>query len=293
MGEFIAIFITCYVLHACGITIGYHRLLSHRAFCAPKAVEYFWVALGYLAFEGSPIWWATIHRAHHRHVDTPLDPHSPRYGLAYAFTGWLMLDEYPSHICPEKQSKDLINDPIYRFLEQGGKLKRAHALSFAINFLVRGIIWMVFGPIPALASLLGGLAVLGIPLMLNVVCHMPFLGYKNYKGSDDSVNVWWVGVLAMGEGWHNNHHAYPGSARSGLHWWELDVSWLIISFMSRFKMVHHINDAMYQKKKAHKLHKKAPLQTVGASLPTGMPQIDLSKTRLPLEPEKVTVSAKA
>lgn len=296
MGEFLAIFVISYVLHACGITIGYHRLLSHRAFCAPKAVEYFWVALGFLAFEGSPIWWATIHRAHHRHVDTPLDPHSPRYGLGNAFTGWLMLDEYPSHICPETQSRDITRDPIYRFLEQGGNLKRGHALSFAINFAVRGIIWAVFGPIPALASLCGGLAVLGIPLMLNVVCHMKWAGYKNFKGSDDSVNVWWVGLLAMGEGWHNNHHAYPGSARSGLNWWELDISWLIIKFMSKFKLVYQINDAMYQKVQAAKRQKRTSAPATVPTLPSmpalsgSIPQIDLSKTRLPLEPEKVKVS---
>src|SRR5687768_11947608 len=90
---------------------------------------------------------------------------------------------------------------------------------------------------PALASLLAGVAVLQIPLMLNVVCHIPWLGYKNFKCADDSVNVWWVAVLAMGEGWHNNHHAYPGSAKSGLKPWEFDFSWEVISMLKKLGLV--------------------------------------------------------
>ncbi len=244
MYEFVSIFLICYCLHALGITIGYHRLLSHRSFCAPKFVEYFWVLLGYLAFEGSPIWWATIHRAHHRHVDTPLDPHSPRFGFFNAFLGWTMHDGYPSHIDPQRQAKDLINDPIYLFLEQNGSWWRAHLLAFSLNWLFRLVILNVFGWVPALASLLAAYAVLHIPLLLNVVCHIPGLGYKNYnKSSDDSVNVWWVGILAMGEGWHNNHHAYPGSARSGMHWWELDLSWHVIKIMRKLNWAYQINEA--------------------------------------------------
>lgn len=245
MFEFLAVFLVCYVMHACGITIGYHRLLSHRSFSCPKLVEYFWVAWGYLAFEGSPIWWATMHRAHHHHTDTPLDPHSPLNGLMYSFTGWLAEKEYLPHIDPYKQSKDLLKDPIYVFLEQGGNLPRGHALSFAIGFAVRGVIWALFGWQVALASLLAGLSVLGIPLMLNVICHLPKLGYKTYAGEDDSVNVWWVGILAMGEGWHNNHHAAPGSAKTGMMPWEFDLSWLIIKTMHKFKLVNRMNVATH------------------------------------------------
>lgn len=239
--EFISIFAISYLLHALGITIGYHRLLSHRSFACPKFVEYFWVMLGYLAFEGSPIWWATIHRAHHRHVDTPLDPHSPRYGLHNAHLGWLTPKTYAAHIDPNTQSKDIINDRLYRFLEQDGDWYRAHALSFAIGFGVRIAIWAYFGWVPALASLLAGFAVLQIPLMLNVVCHIPKLGYKNFRSTDDSVNVWWVGLLAMGEGWHNNHHVFPGSARSGFRAHELDISWLVICAMRKLGWVSRVN----------------------------------------------------
>jgi fatty-acid desaturase len=98
-----------------------------------------------------------------------------------------------------------------------------------------------FGWQVALASLLGGVGVLQIPLMLNVICHIPRLGYKNYALNDDSVNVWWVGILAMGEGWHNNHHAAPGSAKTGMKPWEIDVSWLLISLMQRLGLTSRVN----------------------------------------------------
>jgi len=149
-----------------GVTIGYHRLLAHRSFTCPKFVEYFWVLAGFLALEGSPIWWAAIHRAHHRHVDTELDPHSPRAGLKYAFFGWMNEDTYPSHIKPHEQCRDLNQDAIYRFLEQGGHWKRAHALNFALNIGLRLVLWVCFGWQVALASALAAGMVLQVPIAL-------------------------------------------------------------------------------------------------------------------------------
>lgn len=252
MLEFAVLFVAFYIWHACGITIGYHRLLSHRSFSCPKWVEYFWVFPGYMAFEGSPIWWSTYHRAHHKYVDTPLDPHSPRNGLKEAYTGWLTAKVYPSHIIPAEQSKDLLKDPVYVFLEQGGSLPRGHALGFFFALSFRVILWACFGWQVALASLLAGLAVLHIPLMLNVACHLPKLGYKNYTIDDDSVNVWWVGILAMGEGWHNNHHAQPGSAKTGfMRPWEFDLSWLIICLMKKLNMVQRVNSRTHEQLLIH------------------------------------------
>lgn len=235
--EFFAAFIISYAWHMMGVTIGYHRLLSHRSFKCPKLVEYFWVAAGYLAFEGSPIWWATIHRAHHRYTDQPLDPHSPRYGWLNAYYGWIFHSHYPSYIDPAVQGKDLIKDPIYRFLEQDGNWEKAHALAVGIGIGFRVLLLLCFGWTTALASLAAATIVQQVPLLLNVVCHLPKLGYKNYDTADDSVNVWWVAVLTAGEGWHNNHHAFPGSARSGFRRFEIDPSWLMIRLMKLFGLV--------------------------------------------------------
>jgi stearoyl-CoA desaturase (delta-9 desaturase) len=196
---------------------------------------------GYLAFEGSPIWWISVHRAHHKHVDTILDPHSPRYGLANAHRGWMGHVTYPEHIDPAKQTKDMIRDPLYNFLEQGGQWQKGHSLCMAIGLTFRLIILLCFGWVPALASVLAGFAVLQIPLMLNVICHLPKFGYKNYATSDDSVNVWWVGLLANGEGWHNNHHVGPGSAKTGMRPWEIDLSWMVICTMKWLGLATQVN----------------------------------------------------
>ena len=149
--------------------------------------------------------------------------------------------EYPDHIVPAEQCKDLLNDPIYRFFEQNGNLQRMNFCNFTINLLVRGVLWAIFGWQVALMSLLAGLAVIQIPLMLNVACHLPQLGYKNFVTKDDGVNVWWVGILAFGEGWHNNHHAYPGSARNGMRKFEIDMSYMVIKLMKRLGWVSWIN----------------------------------------------------
>lgn len=239
MLEFGLLFLAFYIWHGLGVTIGYHRLLSHRAFKCPKFVEYFWVLPGYLAFEGSPIWWTAIHRAHHRYVDTPLDPHSPQSGWFYSYFGWLLEPGYAEHVDPAKQVKDLVSDPIYRFLECGGNWKAIHATSYGINILFRVILLFVFGWKIALASILAGFAVLQIPLLLNFACHIPKLGYQRFAVEDDSVNVWWVGLLALGEGWHNNHHAFPGSAKTGVGM-ELDLSWNVIQLMEKLKLVNNV-----------------------------------------------------
>jgi stearoyl-CoA desaturase (delta-9 desaturase) len=187
-----------------------------------------------------------------------------------AHVGWLTLKEYPAHIDPKTQAKDLMSDPIYRFLEQGGNLERGHIVGFACCFAYRIILFALFGWVPALASLLAGLAVLQIPLMLNVFCHIPKLGYKNYPGVDDSVNVWFVGLLACGEGWHNNHHAYPGSARTGMRFFEIDISWLTICLMEKLHLVYRVNSITHEQllEKHAYAAAKVQLMKVGQSLQT-------------------------
>jgi len=246
MLSFAVAFVLFYIWHALGVTIGYHRLISHRSFSCPKIVEYFWVMAGYLAWEGSPIWWATIHRAHHKHTDTPLDPHSPKYGLKDAHSGWIARRAYPEHINPMSQAKDLISDPLYKFLDRDGNWSNAHTTAFVIGVIFRLILMLTFGWTIALASALAGFAVLQIPLMLNVICHIPKLGYKTYATEDDSVNVWWVAILAMGEGWHNNHHARPGSAKTGMRFFEFDLSWIIIVLMKKIGLVSRVNEATHE-----------------------------------------------
>lgn len=235
-------FLVFYVWHVLGIAIGYHRLLAHRSFKCPKFVEYFFVIGGYLAFESSPIWWATLHRAHHRYTDTEKDPHSPRYGNYRAYSGWIFGRSYPEHLDPAVQAPDLVNDPLYKLLERDNNWHTSHLTNTAIGFGSRLILWALFGWKIALVSVVAGLLVQQIPFLVNVVCHKPKLGYRNYETTDDSVNVWWLSLITLGDNWHNNHHAYPGCARSGFKWWEVDVAWMTVSLMKALGLVTNVND---------------------------------------------------
>jgi stearoyl-CoA desaturase (delta-9 desaturase) len=182
-----------------------------------------------------------MHRAHHRYVETPLDPHSPVNGLyqAYAFFRHF---EYPAHIDPAKMSPDLAKDPLYAFLEANGDWRKGYALCVAICILFRLALLACFGWTVALASLTGAILALNGPLLLNIICHIPKLGYRNYATEDLSVNVWWMAVFCLGEGWHNNHHQYPGSSRLGLLKYELDPGWALLKVLRRLGLAQSLNE---------------------------------------------------
>jgi stearoyl-CoA desaturase (delta-9 desaturase) len=231
----VLVFIFSYFWHGFGVTIGYHRLITHHSFRCPKWIEYAFVLPGYLAFEGTPIWWAAIHRAHHRHSDTDLDPHSPRHGKRWAYFGWIFKPD-PAYLNLRADCPDLYKDKLYAFMQRGDD-----PLMLAVNLAFRGLLWLLFGWQVALASLMAGLVVLQMPLILNTVCHLPGQGYKTYDTKDDGVNVWWLGYLVGGEGWHNNHHAFPGSARQGFKASEYDLSWELIKILKMIGLATNVN----------------------------------------------------
>ena len=237
MIEFAIAFFLFYCLYMLGITIGYHRLISHRSFKCNKFVEYFFVAAGYLAMEGSPITWAVVHRAHHKQPDLINDPHGPGRGWFYQYAGWMLDFKYKEEISPISLTPDLLKDPFYKFLDQGGHLYRAYALCFIICASTRLLLLATTDISITLASVAAGIAAQQMPLILNVVSHIPQLGYRSFTTEDNSSNVPWLAVLTMGEGWHNNHHAFPGSPRSGFDKHELDVSWLVLSVLQKFGLV--------------------------------------------------------
>jgi stearoyl-CoA desaturase (delta-9 desaturase) len=242
MINFLALLLAFYLWHTFGVTIGLHRLLSHRSFKCPKWLEHQWVIAAYLAFHGSPIWWATMHRAHHRHVDTPLDPHAPKFGMYEAYAFYLPF-KYADHIEPRRQSRDLLADPLYRALECGGNWRVGYALNVVICVGFRLALWALFGWQVALASFIAGIMALNVPLILNVVCHIPKLGNRNFNTVDDSVNVWWMAVICLGEGWHNNHHALPGSPKSGVKDHEIDASWIVLRSLEKIGLVSGLETA--------------------------------------------------
>jgi sn-1 stearoyl-lipid 9-desaturase len=243
IGSLLLLIFVFYLWHMFGVTIGLHRLLSHRAFRCNKIVEYFFVLGAYLAFHGSPIWWATIHRAHHRHVDTPLDPHAPGQGIMHAYSFFRHF-EYPDHIDPPTQSRDLLKDPFYRMLEQGGNWRTGYALCVVSSVLFRVALYFIFGWQVAVASFIAAIMALNVPLMLNIICHIPKCGYKTFATNDDSVNVWWLGIIALGDGWHNNHHTYPGSSNMGILRHEFDLSCFVLRVLKRIGLVSSINESI-------------------------------------------------
>jgi len=283
MQEFLLAFFLSYVVHTLGLTIGYHRLLSHRSFHCSKAVEYFFVASGYLAFQTSPIWWATLHRAHHRYSDTAKDPHALMYGFRRCVYGWIFDEKYPDHIDPEVMSKDLIKDPVYRFLDQGGNVQRGHILNGFLCFLFRVPILMIWGLPAALGSLAAGLIIQQVTLYFNLLSHIPKIGYRNFATTDDSVSNFWLALITMGEGWHNNHHGCPGSAKAGMRVEEIDPAWYTIAFLRKIGLVSWANDTAFEQH-CEKLARKALGEVLNISV---VPSLVES----PVEPIPVPVSA--
>jgi stearoyl-CoA desaturase (delta-9 desaturase) len=206
-----------YIPIALGVTAGFHRMLTHRSFRAHPAVQFVLLALGSMAIEGSALSWAADHLRHHALSDQEGDPHSPTEGLWHSHLGWLFTADRAD---PQVYCKHLLKDPVVLFVDRTFLLWVT--LSLAIPFFFGG--WQ--------ALLWGGLVrmffVHHVTWSVNSICHT--FGRRDYETTDRSHNNWVVGLLALGEGWHNNHHAFPRSAIHGLDRWQLDVSaWLILA----------------------------------------------------------------
>ncbi|MBV9083124.1 MAG: fatty acid desaturase [Acidobacteriaceae bacterium] len=218
-----------------GISVGYHRLHTHRSFKIPLPLEYFLAVCGASTLEGGPIFWVATHRVHHQLSDKEGDPHSPRDGAWWAHVGWILFGEakHNNTRLMSKYAPDLAKKRFYVWLN---------------NYH-----WL---PIVVLAAVL--VAIGGLPLMLWGVClrvvvglHATWLvnsathlwGRRRFATRDDSRNNWWVALLTFGEGWHNNHHAHPASARHGLAWYEFDPSWLLIRLLQVFGIAKSVRTA--------------------------------------------------
>ncbi len=220
-----------YVMSGMGITIGYHRLLSHQSFKTWKGFEYFWALMGVLAAQRGPILWVAQHRQHHSKSDSPLDPHDINKGFFWAHMLWVF-SGFPAWY-EEGQKKtfapDLLKDPVLRFLDKYYLLP--------ITLLGVGLFWAGGLPLFLWGFCLRMVCVYHFTWFVNSAAHT--WGYRHFK-AEKATNNWWVALLTFGEGWHNNHHQFPTSARHGLRAWEIDVSWISIWFMSKFGMAQKI-----------------------------------------------------
>lgn len=206
-----------------GIGIGYHRLLTHRGFKTPKIVEYFLTVCGMLSLQSGAINWVATHRIHHAHTDGPGDPHTPRDGTWWAHIGWIFTGTAQQHdeAVLRRYAPDLMKDPVHVWLNR----------LFFVPLIITGALLLAFG----------GWSMLfwGVFLRVTVAWHVTWLvnsathmfGTRRFETNDDSTNHWLIAFLTYGEGWHNNHHAHPRSAKHGLAWYEFDLNWVIIRGM--------------------------------------------------------------
>ncbi|MFG6097813.1 acyl-CoA desaturase [Leptothoe sp. ISB3NOV94-8A] len=205
-----------------GITLGWHRLVAHRSFTVPKWLEYFFVFCGSLACQHGPIEWIGLHRHHHAHSDQPVDHHSSTKGFWWSHMGWIFY-EVPADGDVPRLTKDIARDPFYLFCENYFLLMQI-ALGLLL-YVIGGWSFVLWGIFVRLV------AVYHCTWFVNSATHK--FGYKTFESNDYSTNCWWVAVVTYGEGWHNNHHAFQFSARHGLKWWEIDVTWMTIQLLSK------------------------------------------------------------
>ena len=237
-----------YLLTALGITVGFHRLLTHRSFQTFKPIEYVFAILGSMAVQGPVISWVADHRKHHAHTDEEGDPHSPHVdpdggvkgvfaGLWHAHSGWLMSSQGRADW--KKYAPDLYEDRGMRIISRQFPLLvlASLALPALAGFLVTGT---ALGALTAL--LWGGFVriffVHHVTWSVNSVCH--FLGSRRFETDDRSTNVFWLALPSLGESWHHNHHAFPRSAAHGLKRWEPDPSAAIIATMEKFGLARNV-----------------------------------------------------
>ncbi len=228
-----------------GIGMCYHRLLTHRGYEVPKWLEYGMAICATLALEGGPIFWVATHRVHHQLSDQQGDPHTPREGGWWAHTGWLLWGN-ALHAQTEvlaRYAPDLGRD---RFLVW---LSKYHWIPLTVSgALLFGLGWLAGGPVNAVGMLLWGgflRVTLGLHAtwLVNSATHL--WGSRRFATRDDSRNNWWVALVSGGEGWHNNHHAHPVSARHGLVWYEIDPNYWGIWMLSKFRLARKVRVAIF------------------------------------------------
>jgi len=218
-----------------GISLGYHRLHTHRGYKTSKTFEYFLAICGTLTLEGGPIFWVATHRVHHKHSDHEGDPHTPHDGGFWAHAGWILFGDsnHNNTAVMSKYAPDLSADPFYRWL---------NTYHF-MTVVVVGLVLLAIGGWPMVLWGIFLRIVFGLHAtwLVNSATHM--WGTRRFATRDDSRNSWWVALLTFGEGWHNNHHAHPVSARHGLAWYEFDVSWITLKMLNAVGIVRDLKVA--------------------------------------------------
>lgn len=237
----IAVCVGSYLLRMFAITAFYHRYFSHRAFRASRPVQFVFALIGAAATQRGPLWWAAHHRRHHKRADRTGDPHTPRKGMYWSHMGWFLSR---AHFETEwRQIPDLSGYPELRWLDRYDVLvPLAYAAGmFGLGALI-GAVWPELGT-NGMQMLVWGyfistVVLIHATLTINSLAHR--FGSRRFATPDQSRNNFWLALLTLGEGWHNNHHHFPGSARQGFFWWEIDLSYLVLRLMERIGLVRDL-----------------------------------------------------
>ncbi len=223
-----------------GICLGYHRQLTHMSFQTYRPIRWLLAFLGGLAGEGSAARWVANHRKHHAFSDQEEDPHSPRHGGLWSHMLWFcpFQSREEEKILIGKYAPDMARDPVIAFLHKTFLL-----WPWLVGLTLLAIGWSVWDVYTGVSMMAWGLFfrmvfVFHITWFVNSATHM--WGYRNYQTEDDSTNLWWVGLLAFGEGWHNNHHAYQRLAAHGHRWWEIDLTYGMICVMEKLGLAWNV-----------------------------------------------------
>lgn len=216
-----------YIFCALGITVGYHRMLTHKGFDAPDWIRAFFLICGSMAFQGPALNWAATHIQHHANSDEDEDPHSPVKSFFHGHVGWI-LDDFRPDI--PRYAGPLLKDKLVVFISKTFFLWAG--LSLLIPYLIGGWYGLLWGG--AVRMFLNH----HVTWAVNSVCHT--YGGREFVTTDSSRNNFLIGLLAMGEGWHNNHHAFPRSANHGMHWWQIDPSAYLIAAFERVGLFKNV-----------------------------------------------------
>ncbi len=234
--------IALYLIRMFAITGGYHRYFSHRTFKTSRFFQFCLAVLGTTSAQKGPIWWASHHRHHHKHSDTEEDMHSPHvHGVYYSHVGWVLDPIFLD--TRNEEVRDLLKFPELVWLEKWNLLP---PILLAIGlFFLGGFLGSNYPTIGTSASqmLIWGFFVSTVLLYHGTFCVnslVHLFGTRRFKTTDDSRNNWFVAIITLGEGWHNNHHRYPGSERQGLYWWEIDISHYVLKFLEMLGLVWDI-----------------------------------------------------
>ena len=255
--------LVCFALYAIrmfAVTAGYHRYFSHRAFKTSRVVQFLLAVAAQTSAHRGIVWWAAKHRAHHKHSDTPQDPHSPRQrGFLFAHLSWIFSPKTSE--ADYSYVPDLVRYPELMWLD---KHKYLPAIVLGV------VVWLVGGWTGLLVGFFASTVLLWhCTFAINSLAHV--VGGKRYVTGDDSRNNWWLAVITLGEGWHNNHHHFQSSTRQGFFWWEVDITFYVLRFLAMLRIVWDLQHPPEAVVRGTQRLSRAVVETVAHQLASSFP----------------------